>query len=181
MFSLPQAACSSLSSSPGTWGCLMHILACLQWRQTQQAGRARLRQCLCSQSGALALFSQTQMRICKVARKWFAMEITTGSHLPASWCALCGAGEATNTSKCHLLPNTFQEAGVGMSPLPIDGPSRRTCWVKSGSARTQVVSLIGPAARVDSRRNNPWKKEGMRNDSMSACVSLSPSSNPGHY
>lgn len=40
----------------GMWGCLVHIPACLLRRQAQQADRARLRQCVCSRSGALPSF-----------------------------------------------------------------------------------------------------------------------------
>lgn len=86
VFSCPRLRVHHFPAPLGTWGCLMHIPACLLWRQAQQADRAKLRQCVCSQSGALALLSQTQVKIFNDAQQWFAVEITPGSHPPASWC-----------------------------------------------------------------------------------------------
>lgn len=136
VFSCPRLRVHDFQAPLGTWGCLMHIPACLLWRQAQQADRAKLRQCVCSQSGALALLSRTQVKIFNDAQKWFAVEITPGSHPPASWCicvlGVCfggweGGGYKPKANAAWLpIPSRRQMWG---SPLCWFGSALgRTCW-----------------------------------------------------
>lgn len=95
------------------------------------------------------------MKILKDARKWFAMEITTGSHLPASWCACVGWGWGGHKPKAKAarLP-TPSRRQMWESPLLVGSSSGRTPWtMDKGRLSTNPAGepRTGPADRVDHR------------------------------
>lgn len=125
-------------------GMLKHLShaysSCLLRRQTRQADQEREGRCICSWSGALVLLSQTQLKILKDAQRWFAMEITAGSH--PQCLGVCVRVHAHVRVCVHKpkanatwLPTSSHDAGVKAPPLLVRqsvGKDLLDCWIKAG-------------------------------------------------